>query len=123
MAADMPETNEPVVGIMAVIAQAERKMISARTKAALAAVKARGVRLGKPEDLCNQEAGQVRGRAGRTALASGGIADLRPIIADVRVSGASSLWQIAAELNERGIPTARGGAWSAVQVSRVLEWA
>ena len=47
---------------MAVISQAERKMISARTKAALAAATALGVRLVKPENLSNREAGQARGR-------------------------------------------------------------
>jgi hypothetical protein len=51
------------------------------------------------------------------------MADLRPIITDVQVSGASSLRQIAAGLNQRGIPTARGRAWSAVQIKPVLVWA
>jgi hypothetical protein len=63
----------------------------------------------------------VQGRVRRTVIAGGRAADLRPIITDVRASGASSLRQIAAGLNRRGIPTARGGAWSAVQVKRVLE--
>src|SRR4249919_3203898 len=48
VAADMPEANEMVVGIMALVAQAERRMISERTKAALQAAKARGVMLGNP---------------------------------------------------------------------------
>ena len=121
VAADMPEANELVVGIMAVVAQAERKMISARTKAALAAAKARGARLGKPENLRNQDAGRMQGRARRSAMAAERTADLRPIIMDVRASGASSLREIAAGLNQRGIPAARGGPWSAVQVKRALE--
>src|SRR4029078_4369320 len=55
VAADMPEATEMVVGIMAVVAQAERKMISQRTKAALAAAKARGARLRKAENLPKQD--------------------------------------------------------------------
>ena len=121
VAADMPEANELVVGIMAVVAQAERKMISTRTKAALAAAKARGVRLGKPENLKHQDEGRLQGRARRSVIAAGRAADLRPIITDVRASGASSLREIAAGLNQRGIPAARGGPWSPVQVRRVLE--
>lgn len=120
VAADMPEANELVVGIMAVVAQAERKMISTRTKAALAAAKARGVRLGKPENLSNREAGQVRGRAGQARRAEERVQDLAPVLAGVRAEGAVSLRQIAAALNGRGIPAARGGAWSAAQVRRVL---
>ena len=121
VAADMPEANEMVVGIMAVVAQAERKMISARTRAALAAAKARGAKLGRPENLCNQEAGRERGRVTRSATARARATDLRPILADLQASGAKSLREIAAGLNHRHIPTARGGAWSAVQVKRVVE--
>lgn len=121
VAADMPEANEMVVGIMAVVAQAERKMISQRTKAALAAAKARGRRLGRPENLQNQEVGRIRGRARRTELASHRAADLKPVVEELRAAGAASLRELAAGLNARRIPAARGGAWSPVQVKRILE--
>ena len=57
----------------------------------------------------------------RSAKASKRAADLLPTIADLKAKGAASLHQIAAGLNVRGIKTARGGAWSAVQVQRVLK--
>lgn len=121
VAADMPEANELVVGIMAVVAQAERKMISARTKAALAAAKARGVKLGTPRNLRNGELGQARGRAQQTARATERAQDLAPVIAAIRATGTISQGGIAAALNARGIPAPRGGAWRDVQVRRVLE--
>ena len=121
VAADMPEANEMVVGMMAVVAQAERKMISQRTKAALAAAKARGIRLGKPGNLTNQMLGCANGRAVRSRQATERATDIAPVIADIRKAGASSLRDVAAQLNQRGIPAARGGQWSAVQVRRVAK--
>lgn len=121
LAADMPEANEMVVGIMAVVAQAERRMISERTKAALAAAKARGVKLGgRPENLRNGAAGSAAGVATRRRRAADRASDLGPVIAELRAGGAWSLGSIAAGLNDRGIPAARGGRWSPVQISRVL---
>lgn len=120
IAADMPEANEMVVGIMAVVAQAERKMISNRTKAALAAAKARGTVLGGNRGVSISAEAQAMGRAVRTAKANDRAGDLSSILADIKSEGAVTLREIAAGLNARGIPTARGGSWSAVQVSRVL---
>jgi DNA invertase Pin-like site-specific DNA recombinase len=120
VAADMPEANEMVVGIMAVVAQAERKMISVRTRAALIAVKARGRTLGNPANLANQAAGRERSATVRIKIADRRAADLAPIVASIREAGAASLRQIAARLNERAIPTARGGTWSAAQVQNLL---
>lgn len=121
VAADMPEANEMVVGIMAVVAQAERQMISARTKAALAAAKARGTRLGNPENLSDRAKGRANALARRVNSARRRAADLAPIIRELQSSGASSLRTIAKALNSRNIPAARGGSWSAVQVKRVLD--
>jgi hypothetical protein len=53
------------------------------------------------------------GRAARTAKSAARATDIQPIIDDIKATGASSLREIAAELNSRGIPTARGGEWSA----------
>jgi hypothetical protein len=67
------------------------------------------------------EEGRAMGRAARTKTANDRATDLAPIIRELQASGATSLREIAAGLNARGIKTARGGTWSAVQVSRILE--
>ena len=90
VAADMPEANEMIVGIMAVVAQAERKVISARTKAALQAAKAGGVKLGG--DRGNLPAVAEKGRRigleVRRKAAQQRIADIAPVVADLRAHGA-----------------------------------
>ena len=121
VAADMPEANEMVVGIMAVIAEGERKMISQRTKAALQAAKARGVKLGGFRGVHFTEEAREAGPAARQANAKARAADLAPIVAEIRGAGIVSLGGIARELTARGVPAARGGAWSSMQVSRLLE--
>lgn len=95
-------------------------MISVRTKAAMAAAKARGVRLSRPENLRNGDTGRVKGRAAQTTRKEARTQDLRPILQALEADGARSLRAIASKPNARGIPAAKGGAWSAVQVRRVL---
>ena len=123
LAADMPDANRMTVGIMAIIAEHERDAISARTKAALAAAKARGVRLGKPENLtpANAERGRVLGRVANKARVDARSADLAPIVRDIIGTGRTTLASIADGLNERHIPASRGGSWSATQVGRLLD--
>lgn len=121
VAADMPNANRLTVGIMAMVAEEERRMISVRTKAALAAAKARGVKLGGRRSTVLTEEGRAAGRRALTRRSQARAAQLAPVIASLRAEGITSLERIAAALTERGIPTARGGArWSAVQVSRVV---
>lgn len=122
VAADMPDANELTVGIMAVVAQAERKAISRRTKEALAAAKARGKVLGKPKGYTIKGAteGRQKGQQAVAAKAHQRAADILPAIEEARANGATTLRALAAALNAKGIPTARGGQWSANQVARVL---
>ena len=121
-AADMPEANEMVVGNMAVMAQAGRKMISARTKAALAAAKVRGTKLGGDRGNLAEvgAAGRAKGTQARQEKAKARAGDLAPNLASLRAEGVATLRGLAEALNAREIPTTRGGTWSAVQVQRVL---
>jgi len=123
VAADVPDANDMTVNILAAVAENEAKVISARTKAALQAAKAKGTKLGGDRGNLPgvAKAGAEASVAARRRKASVRLADLAPVIEDIRAGGAVSLRQIATELNVRGIPTARGGMWSAVQVRRIVE--
>jgi len=120
VACDFPQANPLTIHILAAVAEHEREMISQRTKAALAAAKARGVRLGNPNITAEVQAkGAVAGLAARQRKAATRAADLQPIIAKIKAAGTTSLRAIAAELAARGIPAPRGGRWSATAVMRV----
>src|SRR5215469_10603747 len=121
VAADMPNANRLTVGIMAMVADEERRMISERTKDALAAAKKRGVKLGGDRGARPTAKQRALGRAALQAKAHARAADLAPTIKELQAAGCESLRAIAAGLEERGIPAARGGTWSAVQVMRLLE--
>jgi DNA invertase Pin-like site-specific DNA recombinase len=105
-----------MIHIYAALAEKERALISQRTKAALAAAKARGVRLGNPSIAKAQAAGvdSVKTEADRFA------ANVMPVIREAQRAGASSLRAIADVLNARGVRTARGGKWAATQVRDIL---
>jgi DNA invertase Pin-like site-specific DNA recombinase len=120
--ADMPDANELTIHLFAAIAQHERQMISARTKAALAAAKARGTRLGNP-----QGAAAFHGKDGRTASierrqaqADEHARNIKPVIEDIQAAGITSYRAIAVELNARGILTARGRSWYPTTVRQLL---
>jgi DNA invertase Pin-like site-specific DNA recombinase len=117
MAADMPHVGTLEFGIRAVFAQHEREEISRRTKAALAAAKARGQKLGSP----NPRAGGLAVSAHLRAQKAATIAKVMPIVRDLQQLGMTTTRQIAQGLTERGIPTATGATtWHSAQVSRLL---
>jgi hypothetical protein len=95
--------------------------IARRTTAALAAAKRRGVKLGGYRANAGLTAkARKAGHAANARIAADRAADLAPVIGELRASGATSLRAISDGLNARGIPAARGGKWSAVQVDRAI---
>ena len=121
VAADMPEANEFTVGIMALVAQHEREAISRRTKEALAAAKARGIKLGNPNGAAHLRGlGNAAAVEGVKAKAQERAEDLRTVVQDVLAAGITSTRSIAAELNRRGILTPRGGRWHPTSAARLL---
>ena len=118
VAVDMPEADNLTIHVMAAVAEREAQLISARTKAALAARKARGLKLGKPENLTLEAR-----KKGAAASRQRAVQDMRSVAAyaaALREQGLS-LRAIAAQLDQHGFQTRRGGTWSPTQVKRVLD--
>lgn len=118
VAVDMPSANRLTVGIMACVAEAEREMTSARTKAALAAAKARGVALGGFRGRAGTAEDCEKARSVRVAKANAKANDLRAIFESMAELSHS---ETARRLNDTGVlsPSGKAGAWTAASVSRV----
>ncbi|MEO1164435.1 MAG: recombinase family protein [Chloroflexota bacterium] len=115
-AVDMPEANRLTIHILAAVAEHEREIISTRTKNALAAAKARGIKLGNPHPHAASQAGIKRIKANARQFRE----KVRLIILHLQAQG-YSLSAIARELNARKIVTARGGLWYPATVKLMLE--
>ena len=112
-AVDMPSASKLTLHILAAVAEHEREMISARTKAALAAARARGVRLGRPD-------GDTRHmHSARSAKVAAFRASVLPEVMRLIREGMSQR-KIAAELNRRGLTTYAGRPWRVQHVSSLL---
>jgi len=125
---DMPDIPAGAAGRfiltqMAAVAELEAGLISERTKAALAAAKARGQKLGGFRGYKPTDEDRAKAVASKKAKAHDRASVLKPEIDLIKAEGITSLGGIAKALNERGIPTARGGQWQAVQVKRMMaQW-
>ncbi|MEI6192873.1 MAG: recombinase family protein [Verrucomicrobiota bacterium] len=116
VACDMPNADKLSVGIIALLAQRERQLISERTKAGLAVAKQRGVILGNPNATAALAKAQEVIKARKEDFATVTMKAIR----EIQSTGIASLNRIADCLNKRGEKTPRGGKWTATAVKRVL---
>jgi DNA invertase Pin-like site-specific DNA recombinase len=118
MVAELGRDADPfMLHLYAALAEKERRLIAERTKAALAAKKAAGTRLGNPRNLAH--AGSI-GRAALIDVADEFASSLTPVVQAIRASGALTLASMTIELNRRGIRSARGGKWHRSSVANLL---
>jgi DNA invertase Pin-like site-specific DNA recombinase len=113
---DCPNADKFTVGILALVAQRERELISERTRLGLAAAKMKGVRLGTPNPQKAVAAMMTANKTARTKFVN----KVRPIIEGIRLAGVQTLQGIADCLNRRGIPTRSGKTWHPSSVRNVI---
>ena len=122
VAADVPEANRLTILILAAVAEEERRRISERTKAALAAAKARGIKLGNPHLAKVRNVDTSKATAAKSAKATARNAEIREVIHELKVEADEQLSSraIAGMLNEAGYTTSTGRPWHHQGVLRVL---
>lgn len=116
IAVDMPHADKFTVGIMALVAEKERDMISQRTRDGLAAARRRGTKLGNPRPAQALKVAQAANLASADAYAQ----RLVPVVQEIRAAHVTALRQIAQCLNARGYKTPHGKAFKAQSVKNLL---
>ncbi|WP_343761582.1 recombinase family protein [Deinococcus depolymerans] len=118
MAADMPDANRMTLHVMAALAEHEARLVSERTRAALAARKARGLPVGHTQNLTPET--RALGPAAQREAARVATQQVTAFASALRGQG-DSLATIASKLNASGFRTRKGGLWASVQVKRILD--
>jgi DNA invertase Pin-like site-specific DNA recombinase len=113
---DCPNADKFTVGILALVAQRERELISERTRLGLAAAKTKGVKLGTPNPKKAVAAMVTANKSAKSEF----IAKFLPIIEEIKSAGVQTLQGIAECLNRRGIPTRSGKTWYPSSVRNVI---
>ncbi len=119
VAVDNPHATPFLIHILVAVAELERTMISARTKAALESAKRRGTKLGNP----NFTASLGRARECRRVQSYQRMGELVPVVRELQRSGLNSLKDLAGGLNRRGFKTAMGCDFTPTQIHRILRFA
>ena len=121
VAADLPDANTLTLGVMAAMAQHERELISSRTRAGLAAAKARGTRLGNPGLQSVRNDDTRAATAARSAKARARNAELAQVIDELEAEAgeALSLGEVARQLDAAGYTSPRGKRLTAMHILRI----
>jgi DNA invertase Pin-like site-specific DNA recombinase len=127
IAADMPMANKLTIHVLAAVAEHEREAVSQRTREALAAAKARGVKLGNGGKTIAAlraigvgKPGWTAGAEGQKRKANEHAARVMPVVEQLRAEGIVSNTGIARALNDRGVLAPQRGTWNATAIRNLL---